>query len=139
MLYNLPCNASSTNSASPLEDRQNFCRASPRSAYIEEPDGASHQFLLTEPLQATDPQNPSSIGASQDKAKVARYARHVENAYQRANRVVEAIIGEVGTTEGVPRSNVIVVSDHGFLPFDTAVSANNCSRSRWYRAVSARR
>ena len=64
---------------------------------------------------------------------------NVENAYQRANRVVEAIIGEVGTTEGVPRSNVIVVSDHGFLPFDTAVSANNCSRSRWYRAVSARR
>ena len=59
------------------------------------------------------------------RQKVARYARHVENAYRRANRAVEAIIGEVGTTDGVPRSNVIVMSDHGFLPFDTAVSANN--------------
>src|SRR5215469_15524707 len=32
-LSSLPCTASSTNSASPLDDRQDFCRASPRSAY----------------------------------------------------------------------------------------------------------
>jgi hypothetical protein len=33
--YRLPCTASSTSSALPLEYRQFFCRASPLSGYIE--------------------------------------------------------------------------------------------------------
>ena len=39
--------------------------------YIEEPDGASHQFLLTSPLQATDPENPHRSSKSrQSKSSV---------------------------------------------------------------------
>ncbi len=94
--------------------------------YFEEPDGSSHQFLLTDPRQATDPKNPSTIGAGQNKAKVHRYENHVRLAYQTANDAVDAIIRKVGTNpDGTPRSNVIVVSDHGFAPFHTAVSATN--------------
>src|SRR5262249_29116230 len=58
-------------------------------------------------------------------AKVTRYADYVKNAYQRANRAVEAVINKVGKRFGVPRSNVIVVSDHGFAPFHTAVAGNS--------------
>ena len=93
--------------------------------YFEEPDGSTHQFLLTDPRQATDPTNGSSIGVRQDKAKVARYRGYIKEAYRRANAAVDAIIEKVGTRHGVPRSNIIVVSDHGFAPFHTAVSANN--------------
>ncbi|MBV9991516.1 MAG: alkaline phosphatase family protein [Alphaproteobacteria bacterium] len=94
--------------------------------YFEEPDGSSHQFLLTDPRQATDPKNPNTIGAGQNKAKVHRYDNHVRLAYQTANDAVDAIIRKVGTAaDGTPLSNVIVVSDHGFAPFHTAVSATN--------------
>jgi hypothetical protein len=93
--------------------------------YSEQPDGSSHQFLLTDPRQASNPTDASSIGGGQDKTKAARYAGYIENAYGRANHLVEAIIKKVGTHHGVPRSNIIVVSDHGFAPFHTAVSANN--------------
>jgi len=41
----------------------------------------------------------------------------VETAYQTVNNTVERIIDEVGTdSEGKPNSNIIVVSDHGFVP-----------------------
>src|SRR5262249_18327796 len=79
----------------------------------------------TDPRQASNPGNASSIGGSQDGAKVARYGKYVENAYKRANLLVDAVIKKVGKSHGVPRSNIIVVSDHGFAPFHTAVSANN--------------
>jgi predicted AlkP superfamily pyrophosphatase or phosphodiesterase len=88
--------------------------------YIEQPDGSEHQFLLTDPRQATDPRNPDSIGAGQDKAKVARYARYVKVAYQQADRAVERIVDAAGRD-----STVFVVSDHGFAPFHTAVSIAN--------------
>lgn len=94
--------------------------------YFEEPDGSSHQFLLTDPRQATDPKNPNTIGSHQNKKKVARYNNHVRLAYQTANDAVDAIIRKVGTgPDGTPRSNIIVVSDHGFAPFHTAVNATN--------------
>jgi len=93
--------------------------------YFEQPDGSSHQFLLTDPRQPTDFKNPASIGAGQDKAKVARYASYVRTAYQVANRAVQRIIEAVGTDgRGRPQSNVIVVSDHGFEIFHTAVNMN---------------
>ncbi len=41
--------------------------------YIEQPDGSEHQFLLTDPRQASNPTDPTTIGANQDAAKVARY------------------------------------------------------------------
>src|SRR5262249_7515468 len=41
--------------------------------YIEQPDGSEHPFLLTDPRQATDPRDPSTIGNNQDPARVARY------------------------------------------------------------------
>lgn len=88
--------------------------------YFEEPDGSQHQFLLTDPRQATDPRDPSTIGDKQDAAKVKRYARYVETAYNRADKGVAAIIEAAG-----PKSNVIVVSDHGFAPFHTAVNLTN--------------
>ncbi len=85
--------------------------------YIEQPDGSSHQFLLTDPRQATDPHNPKTIGAGQDQEKIARYNTYIQIAYQTANQAVQRIINEVGTN----KSNIIVVSDHGFAPFHTAV------------------
>lgn len=99
--------------------------------YFEQPDGSEHQFLLTDWRQATNPTDPRTIGSpgwpagatGQDPAKVARYRRYVENAYRAADQGVERIIQAVGVDRrGAPRSNVIVVSDHGFAPFHTAVN-----------------
>lgn len=88
--------------------------------YIEQPDGSEHQFLLTDPRQGTNPKDPSSIGAGQDPAKVARYASYVRFAYQTADKAVKRIAEAAGED-----SNVIVVSDHGFAPFHTSVSMAN--------------
>ena len=91
--------------------------------YIEQPDGSEHQFLLVDPRQPTNPLDPTSIGTGQDLAKVARYQRYVQVAYQAANRAVQRIIESVGVdSQGRPNSNIIVVSDHGFAPFHTAVN-----------------
>lgn len=93
--------------------------------YIEQPDGSEHQFLLTDPRQPTDPRNPNSIGAGQDQSKVARYQKYVQTAYRVADNAVQRIIEAVGTdSSGKPNSNIIVVSDHGFAPFHTAVDLN---------------
>ncbi len=90
--------------------------------YIEQPDGSSHQFLITDPRQATDIHNPKTIGAGQDQEKIARYNTYIQVAYQTANQAVQRIINAVGTdSKGKPKSNIIVVSDHGFAPFHTAV------------------
>ncbi|MDR9896367.1 alkaline phosphatase family protein [Aetokthonos hydrillicola Thurmond2011] len=95
-------------------------------AYIEQPDGSEHQYLLTDSRQATNPRDPNTIGDRQDQAKVARYQKYVETAYKVANRAVERIIKLVGTDrKGRPNSNIIVVSDHGFAPFHTAVNINS--------------
>jgi len=102
--------------------------------YFEQPDGSGHQFTLTDPRQATNPLDPQSIGTpgnpagatGQDAAKVTRYAEYLAFAYQTANDAVERIIQAVGVDRrGKPRSNVIVVSDHGMAPFHTAVRLNN--------------
>jgi hypothetical protein len=91
--------------------------------YIEQPDGSEHQFLLTDPRQASNPRDPRSIGASQDPAKRARYIGYLGTAYSVANEAVQRIIDAVGTgRDGRPNSDVIVVSDHGFAPFHTAVN-----------------
>jgi predicted AlkP superfamily pyrophosphatase or phosphodiesterase len=98
--------------------------------YIEEPDGLEHQYLLTDPRQATNPRDPTSIstsvgGAGQDPAKVARYQSYILRAYQDADQAVQAVINAVGTdANGVPKSDIIVVSDHGFDPFFTSVNVN---------------
>jgi hypothetical protein len=96
--------------------------------YFEQPDGAGHQFTLTDPRQASDPANPASVnipapGATgQDPLKVARYARYLEFAYQSANAGVQRILDAVGVDKhGEPLSDVFVVSDHGMAPFHTAV------------------
>lgn len=88
--------------------------------YFEEPDGSTHQFLLTDPRQATDPRQPTTIGGRQDRAKVRRYADYVEFAYKRADKAVADILDLTG-----PETTVLVVSDHGFAPFHTAVSLGN--------------
>lgn len=94
--------------------------------YIEQPDGSEHQFLLVDPRQATNPKDPTSIGNNQDPAKVARYQKYVENAYQAADNAVQRIIDAVGVdSHGIPKSDIFVVSDHGFDPFHTAVSMTN--------------
>ncbi len=94
--------------------------------YIEQPDGSEHQFLLTDPRQPTNPTDPNSIGAGQDQAKVDRYAEYVLNAYRTTSEAIQQVIDAVGVDEnGVPHSNVIVTSDHGFSPFHTAVNMNN--------------
>ena len=93
--------------------------------YIEQPDGSEHQFLITDPRQATNPLDPNSIGAGQDQAKIARYQSYVEAAYKAADQAVQKVIDAVGVdSNGVPKSDIIVVSDHGFSPFYTAVNLN---------------
>ena len=94
--------------------------------YIEEPDGSEHQYLLTDARQATNPKDPTSIGRNQDQSKVSRYRSYVFNAYSKANQAVDRIIRAVGTDgNGVPLSNIFVVSDHGFEQFYTSVSIRN--------------
>lgn len=101
--------------------------------YIEQPDGSEHQFLLTDLRQATNPSNPNTIGAAQDKAKVARYKSYVQTAYRAANDAVQRIINAVGTdSQGRPNSNIIVVSDHGFSTFHTTVNLNNFLKSKGF-------
>ncbi|MBU7581883.1 MAG: alkaline phosphatase family protein [Nostoc sp. TH1S01] len=107
--------------------------------YIEQPDGSEHQFLLTDPRQPSDPTNPLSIGARQDRAKVARYRTYVQAGYQAANNAVQRIINAVGTNrQGRPNSNILVVSDHGFAPFHTAVNLNNYLRNRGFDLTKVR-
>jgi Type I phosphodiesterase / nucleotide pyrophosphatase len=107
--------------------------------YLEQPDGSQHQFLLTDPRQASDFTNPNSIGAGQDAAKVARYQKYVETAYQIANNAVQRIIDTVGVdADGKPNSNIIVVSDHGFSPFHTAVSMNNLLKNAGFDSNKVR-
>ncbi|MGI9213279.1 MAG: alkaline phosphatase family protein [Methylococcaceae bacterium] len=95
--------------------------------YIEQPDGSGHQFMLIDGRQATNPADPNTIGAGQDKAKTIRYAGYLRTAYQAASNAVQKVIEKVGInpTTGKPNSDIIVVSDHGFAPFHTAVSLNN--------------
>lgn len=94
--------------------------------YIEQPDGSEHQFLLTDPRQATNPLDPNSILAGQDPAKIARYKTYIAAAYQAADDAVQRIIDAVGVgTDGLPLSDIFLVSDHGFAPFHTAVNMNN--------------
>lgn len=94
--------------------------------YFEQPDGSGHQFFLTDPRQPTDFTNANSIGAGQDPVKKARYAAYLENAYVQANGAVQAVIDAVGVNgSGVPNSNIIVTSDHGFETFHTAVQMSN--------------
>ena len=107
--------------------------------YIEQPDGSSHQFLLTDPRQATDFRDPNTIGAGQDQEKIERYQTYLETAYQTVNNAVERIIDEVGTdSEGKPNSNIIVVSDHGFAPFHTAVNLNNFLQDKGFDNTKVR-
>jgi predicted AlkP superfamily pyrophosphatase or phosphodiesterase len=94
-------------------------------AYIEQPDGSGHTFTLTDPRQATNPLDPESVGAGQDRAKMQRYASHLAFGYQAANEAVERIIQAVGVDKhGAPLADVFVVSDHGMAPFHTAVRLN---------------
>jgi predicted AlkP superfamily pyrophosphatase or phosphodiesterase len=94
--------------------------------YIEQPDGSGHQFLITDPHQATDPKDPNSIGPNQDRAKIRRYRDYLRRAYQVVDQAVQRIIEAAGQEfNGRLLRNVIVVSDHGFTPFHTAVSINN--------------
>jgi len=107
--------------------------------YIEQPDGSEHQFLLTDERQATDPSKPNTIGTGQDKAKIARYQIYLQNAYQAANQAVQKIIESVGTyPNGTPRSNIIVVSDHGIAPFHTAVNLNSYLTSKGFDSNKVR-
>ena len=114
--------------------------------YIEEPDGLEHQYLfLTDPRQAVDFTNPNSIGTAvggttnfATDPKVAQYAANIQSAYQSANGAVQQILDLVGTdANGVPRSDVIVVSDHGFDPFHTAVDMSNLVTNTILPAVNS--
>jgi predicted AlkP superfamily pyrophosphatase or phosphodiesterase len=107
--------------------------------YIEQPDGSGHQFLLTDRRQPTNIADPNSIGSGQDPDKIARYRRYLQRAYRVASDAVQRIIDAVGTdAHGRPRSNVFVVSDHGFAPFHTAVNLNAYLASRGFNASTVR-
>src|SRR5262249_5258265 len=93
--------------------------------YIEEPDGLSHQYLLTDQRQAVDFTNPNSIGTAfggttnfATDPTVAQYAANIQAAYKSADGAVQKILDLVGKDlNGAPKSDIIVVSDHGFDPF----------------------
>ena len=107
--------------------------------YIEQPDGSEHQFLTVDSRQATNPTDANTIGSGQDAAKIARYQTYVQTAYKVANRAVQQVIDAVGTTRGgIPRRNVIVVSDHGFSPFHTAVNLNAFLTSKGFDPTKVR-
>lgn len=107
--------------------------------YIEQPDGSEHQFLITDPRQATNPLDPNSIGAGQDQAKIARYQSYVETAYKAASDAVQKVIQAVGVdSNGVPKSDIIVVSDHGFDPFYTSVNINNYLKNNGFDTTKVR-
>lgn len=107
--------------------------------YIEQPDGSSHQFLMTDSRQASNPLDASTIGANQDPVKRARYKNYLRTAYKTANDAVQRIIEAVGTDRhGEPRSNVFVVSDHGFAPFHTAVNMNAFLASKGFLSTQVR-
>jgi hypothetical protein len=107
--------------------------------YIEQPDGAGHQFLMTDPRQASDPGDAGSIGGKQEAAKRARYLQYVRIAYRTANEAVQRIVDRIGVEgSGRPRSNVIVVSDHGMAPFHTAVDLHAYLASRGFDAKKVR-
>jgi hypothetical protein len=107
--------------------------------YIEQPDGSGHQFTMTDPRQASNPLDASTIGANQDPAKRARYRNYLRFAYQTANEAVQRIIEAVGTDRhGEPKSNVFVVSDHGMAPFHTAVNLGAFLASRGFDPTKVR-
>lgn len=107
--------------------------------YIEQPDGSEHQFLITDPRQATNFRDPNSIGDGQDKAKIERYQNYVKAAYQAADRAVQNIIDTVGVDRnGKPNSNIIVVSDHGFSPFYTTVDLNTYLKNQGFDSNKVR-
>lgn len=107
--------------------------------YIEEPDGFEHQYLLTDPRQATNPLDPTSILGGQDSAKIARYQKNIESAYQVADQAVQRIIDAVGVdSNGIPLANIFLVSDHGFAPFHTAVNMSNLLAANGIDSTKAR-
>ncbi len=107
--------------------------------YIEQPDGSEHQFLITDSRQATDPTNPNSIGAGQDQAKITRYQAYTQTAYLAANNAVQRVINATGTdSSGKPKNDIIVVSDHGFAPFHTAVNMTNLLASKGFDTTKVR-
>jgi hypothetical protein len=99
--------------------------------YIEQPDGSGHQFLMIDPRQPSDFLDPTSTGSNQDPAKRARYRAYLREAYRAANEAVHRIIETVGIgPDGRPNSDILVVSDHGFAPFHTAVNMTAFLASR---------
>jgi predicted AlkP superfamily pyrophosphatase or phosphodiesterase len=107
--------------------------------YIEQPDGSSHQFLIDDPRQATNPLDATTIGANQDFAKINRYRHYLATAYQVADQAVQSVIDEIGTDHnGNPKSDIFVVSDHGFAPFHTAVNMNAFLASQGFDSTKVR-
>jgi predicted AlkP superfamily phosphohydrolase/phosphomutase len=95
--------------------------------------------LITDPRQATNPLDARSIGPNQDRAKIRRYRGYLRRAYEVADGAVQRIIEAVGQEpNGQPRSNFIVVSDHGFAPFHTAVNINNLLTSHGLEPTKVR-
>ncbi len=93
--------------------------------YIEQPDGSEHQFLIRDPRQPTNIKDPNSIHEGQDQAKIKRYDGYVRFAYQQADKAVQRILDAIGyDAQGRPLATVLLVSDHGFETFHTAVSLN---------------
>lgn len=93
--------------------------------YFEQPDGSTHQYLLTDPRQPTDIRDPDSILGGQDADRRARYQEHIRTAYRATNDAVHRLLEQIGLdAQGRPGANVFVVSDHGFAPFHTAVNLN---------------
>ena len=91
--------------------------------YLEQPDGSQHQYLLEDPRQPTNIKDPNSILDGQDQEKVKRYADYVRYAYQQADLGVQQILDAIGyDSQGRPLATVLLVSDHGFETFHTAVN-----------------
>ena len=91
--------------------------------YYQQPDGAEHQYWLTDPRQPSSATNATSIGDNQDPAVVTRFQQYIVKSYRTVSDAVQRVIDYVGVDEkGVPKRNILLISDHGFAPFHTAVN-----------------
>ena len=90
--------------------------------YLPLIDQASHVFLLQDPRQGDyDEENGE---------RRARYARHIEWAYQTADQILLEWM-----KAAPPETNFIVVSDHGMIPIHTDVNLNTLLAQAGFRVT----
>jgi len=90
--------------------------------YLPLLDEAGHDFLLRDPRQGDYDEEGGE--------RRARYARHIEWAYQTADQILLEWM-----KAAPPETNFIVVSDHGMIPIHTNVNLNTLLAQASFRVT----